>query len=79
MTLNIEILLLLVAIVLAVLFYFYKTNKLDKNNMIQDNQDTKLEDLKTSIEENTQILKILESTTNRSSETVRDFYTTLTK
>ena len=79
MTLSIEFLLLLIAILLVFLFYFYKSNKYTKNNDISDNQDTELKVLKETIKENTEILKILESTTNRSSQTVKEFYTTLTK
>ena len=79
MTLSIEFLLLLIAILLVFLFYFYKSNKSIKNNNIKDSQDTELDGLKQTIKENTEILRILESTTNRSSQTVKDFYTTLTK
>ena len=79
MTLSIEFLLLLIAILLVLLFYFSKINKYKKNNDMPDNQDTELEGLKKTIKENTEILKILESTTNRSSQTVKEFYTTLTK
>ena len=74
MTLSIEILLLLIAILLFAVIYLYRKNKYIKNNDLNDNIDTALEKLVTTIDENTEKLILLESETKGNSQSVKEFF-----
>lgn len=84
MSISIEYFLLTVVILLLAVFYFF--SKSNRKNGMPDNEEIKIQDLSKSINENTLTLKelertskVLENTTNRSSDTVKEFYTLFTK